>query len=86
MSACTQAQRPQDWLSSPIRPIQSLQLAQRNEAAGPGGLPLDELRQVAAELGLDYTQCLFHQRHLRYKARKQGRLPRGNGTWTSPGT
>ena len=49
-----QAQRPQDWMSAPMRPIQSLQLAQRIEAAGPEGLPLAELREAAEELGLDY--------------------------------
>ena len=54
MSFIAQAQRPQDWMSAPMRPIQSLQLAQRIEAAGPEGLPLAELRKAAEELGLDY--------------------------------
>ena len=66
-------------MASPMRPIQSLQLAQRIEAAGPEGLGLEELKRVAQELGLDEQQCIYHQRHLRHKARMQGRLPPAEG-------
>jgi len=82
---CSQAQRPQDWMSSPMRPIQSLQLAQRIEAAGPEGLKLEDLKRVAEELGLDERQCIIHQRHLRHKARRQGRLPPAEGPWNPLG-
>ena len=80
-----QALRPQDWMSSPMRPIQSLQLAQRIEAAGPEGLGLEDLKRVAEELGLDERQCIIHQRHLRHKARRQGRLPPAAGPWNPLG-
>ena len=72
-------------MSSPMRPIQSLQLAQRIAAAGPEGLGLGELKRVAEELGLDEKQCIFHQRHLRHKARRQGLLPPAEGPWNPLG-